>query len=144
MTEPSTTLDLPAVLRSVPLFSGMTDRSIESIAAFAFPASFVEGHVLAREGDPGDSFIVIVSGSATVEQGGAHIRSLGAGDFLGEISLVDGGPRTATVIVTAPIDALVIDRAGFNRLMDEFPVVRLEIVSALAQRVRQQGTSALD
>lgn len=144
MSEPTATLDLPAILRSVPLFGGMTDRSIDSIAAFAIPTSFPDGQVLAREGDPGDSFIVIVTGSATVDQGGTHLRVLGAGDFLGEISLVDGGPRTATVIATAPIEALVIDRAGFSRLMDEFPVVRLEIVSALAQRIRQHGSSALD
>jgi len=136
--------ELPAILRSVPLFSGMTDRSIDMIATFAVERSFDDGAVLAQEGDVGDSFIVIRRGSASVDQGGSHLRDLGSGDFLGEIALIDGGVRTATVIATSPIEALVIDRDGFRRLMDEFPVVRLDIVSALAQRLRAQGTSPLD
>jgi CRP-like cAMP-binding protein len=84
----STTAD---VLRAVPLFGGMTDRSIATISQLAEPTSFPAGETLVREGDPGESFIVLTAGEATVEQGGRTLRTLHAGDFLGEISLVDGG-----------------------------------------------------
>ena len=132
------------VLQTVPLFQGMTDRSIGIIADLAQPATYAPGDALTREGDPGESFIVLTSGSADVAQGGRSIRTLGAGDFLGEVSLIDGGPRTATVTATTPIDALVIDCAGFGRLMDEFPAIRLDLVTALAQRLRQRSTDPTD
>jgi len=134
-----------AALRSVPLFQGMSDRSVESIAELAADASFPPGAVLVREGDPGDSFLIIREGSATVEQGGSPVRELGSGDFLGEISLIDGRPRTATVIASKPVDAWTIDRAGFTRLMDEYPSVRYELLNALTQRIRANaGASPLD
>src|SRR5262245_16690093 len=107
------------VLRSVPLFQGMSDRSIETIACLAFETDFPQGATLLRDGGPGDRFLIIRNGSAVVGQGGRTVRHLGDGDFVGEISLIDGSPRTATVTATAPVDALCIDRDGFTRLMDE-------------------------
>jgi CRP/FNR family transcriptional regulator, cyclic AMP receptor protein len=134
-----------AALRSVPLFQGMSDHSVESIAELAADASFAAGAILVREGDPGDSFLIIREGSATVEQGGNPVRELGSGDFLGEISLIDGRPRTATVIASRPVDAWTIDRAGFTRLMDEYPSVRYELLNALTQRIRSSApASSLD
>jgi CRP-like cAMP-binding protein len=133
-----------AALRAVPLFQGMSDRSVESIAELAADASFAAGAVLVREGDPGDSFLIIRDGSATVEQGGSTVRELGSGDYLGEISLIDGRPRTATVIASRPVDAWTIDRAGFTRLMDEYPSVRYELLNALTQRIRATDATPLD
>src|SRR5262245_43677544 len=124
------------MLRTVPLFQGMSDRSIETIASLAEETRFDAGATLVREGEPGHQFLIIRDGSAVVDQGGRTIRELGSGDFLGEISLIDGGPRSATVTATAPIDALAIDRPGFTRLMDDFPSVRLDLLNALTQRVR--------
>ncbi len=132
------------VLRAVPLFAGLTERALDGIAGLARETSFPAGTVLVREGDPGDSFIVIVAGMATVEQGAREIRALGPGDFLGEIALIDGRPRTATVTATGPVDALVVDRPAFERLMDDYPVVRHGLVSALTQRLRQQAPSLSD
>ena len=79
-----------------------------------------------------------------MSQDGRPLRALGAGDFLGEISLVDGRPRTATVTATSSIEALVIDRAGFEHLMNDFPAVRLELVSALTTRLRQRSGDVTD
>ena len=137
----STTVD---VLRAVPLFEGMTDRSIETISELAEPTTFPAGEALVREGEPGESFIVLTAGEATVEQGGRTLRTLHAGDFLGEISLVDGGPRTATVIATSPVEAMVVDRDGFGRLMEEFPAVRLDLLEALTRRLRARAGSPTD
>ena len=132
------------VLRSVPLFSGMTDRSIDTIAQLASETRFPAGTVLAREGEPGSSFVVIRSGAASVEQGGAPLRPLGAGDYFGEIALIDGGVRTATVTATEPVDAVVIERDGFERLMRDFPAIRVELLGALTQRLRQRVAQPRD
>jgi CRP/FNR family transcriptional regulator, cyclic AMP receptor protein len=137
------TTDIEA-LRAIPLFSGMSDRSIEIIAEIARDTSFPAGASLVKEGEPGESLMIIREGAATVDQGGRKLRELGAGDFLGEIALIDGGPRTASVTASDPITALVIDRAGFQRLMSEFPVIRFDLVSALTQRLRQRGQEPLD
>ncbi len=132
------------VLRAVPLFAGMTDGSLTSIADLAQEATYDPASVIVREGEPGESFVVIVKGSATVDQDGRTVNLLGPGDFLGEIALIDGGPRTATVTATEPIAALVIDRSGFQRLMDRHPVVRHDLVIALTQRLRQRAPTPLD
>jgi CRP-like cAMP-binding protein len=131
-------------LRAIPLFSGMSDRSIEIIADIVREASFPAGASLVREGEPGETFMVIREGSAAVDQGGRKLRDLGAGDFIGEIALVDGGPRTASVTAVEPVEALVLDRSGFSRLMNEFPVIRFDLVSGLTQRLRQRGPEPLE
>ena len=131
-------------LRTIPLFRGMSDHSIDVIADIVREARFQAGSSLVREGDAGDSFMIIREGSATVDQGGRILRELGPGDFLGEIALIDGGPRTASVSATEPVEALVIDRAGFERLMNDFPVIRFDLVSALTQRLRARGPEPTD
>jgi CRP-like cAMP-binding protein len=131
-------------LRAIPLFRGMSDRSIQTVSEIVREESFAAGAALVREGEPGDSFMIIRNGSATVDQGGRWLRDLAEGDFLGEIALLDGGARTATVTAREPVDVLVIDRAGFTRLMDDVAVIRFDIVSALTQRVRAGSSDPLD
>lgn len=128
------------VLRGVPLFSGMTDRAIEAIAGLTTEATFADGETLVREGDPGETFMVLVDGSARVERATRPIAELGAGDFLGEISLIDGGPRTATVTARGPVKALVVSGSDFRRLYEEFGAVRYDIVTALTRRIRRDAT----
>jgi CRP/FNR family cyclic AMP-dependent transcriptional regulator len=130
------------LLRTVPLFSGMTDRAIAAVADLAEESAFAAGDVLVSEGDPGDAFFILIDGTADVSQGGRQLASLGPGSTLGEISLLDGRPRTATVTCTAPIRAAVIRRSGFERLMDGFPAVRLGVVMNLTERVRRDMDTA--
>lgn len=124
------------LLRLVPLFNGLTERSFEAIGNLATEGDYAAGEELVRQGSPGESFIIIVTGRATVERDGRTLRELGPGDFLGEISLVDGGPRTATVTALDPVQALVIQRDGFLELIDRIPVFRLDVLSCLSQRIR--------
>jgi CRP-like cAMP-binding protein len=131
-------------LRTIPLFASCSEHSLGIIAGITQEAAYPVGAELVREGDPGDSLILIRNGEAAVTQGGRTLRRLGPGDFLGEISLIDGGSRTATVTATAPIDALVVGRAGFQRLMEEFPVIRFDLVTALTERLRQRGPAVTD
>jgi CRP/FNR family cyclic AMP-dependent transcriptional regulator len=131
------------LLRLVPLFNGMTDRSFEAIARLASETDFAAGEEIVRQGAPGDRFVIIVTGRARVERDGHQLRELGPGDFLGEISLVDGSPRTATVTATEPIHALIVDRTGFLELIDRIPVFRLEVLNALTERIRASQTDPL-
>lgn len=127
------------VLRGVPLFSGLTERAIEAIAALTTEQSFADGDTLVRQGEAGETFINLLDGSARVERDRQPIAELGRGDFLGEISLVDGEPRTATVTAHGPVRALVVQHADFRRLFDEFGAVRYDIVTALTRRIRRDG-----
>lgn len=134
------TVDL---LRLVPLFNGMTDRSFEAMAALASEVDYAVADDLVRQGDPGDEFIIIVSGRARVARDGRTLRELGPGDFLGEISLIDGSPRTATVSALDPIHAFAIGREGFLDLIERLPVFRLEILNALTERIRATAADPL-
>jgi CRP-like cAMP-binding protein len=124
-------------LRGVPLFGGMTDRALQSIADLASDFEAGAGSALTTEGEPGEAFYLITEGRLEVSRGGATISTLGAGDFIGEISLLDGRPRTATAVTLGPVRGLVIRRAAFTELMDRFPPVRLGILMALTERIRR-------
>lgn len=131
------------LLRLVPLFAGMTDRSFEAIATVAADVSFEEGDDLVRQGEAGTAFFIIVRGRARVDRDGSTIRELGPGDFLGEIALIDGSPRTATVTALEPIAAVTIKRSDFLDLVERQPVFRLEMLNALTQRIRATGSAPL-
>ena len=130
------------LLRLVPLFAGMTDRSFEAIAALASETSFATGEEVVRQG-AGTAFYIIVSGRARVTRDATVLRELGPGDFLGEIALVDGSPRTATVTALDPVAALTVKRDEFLGLLERLPVFRLEILNALTQRIRATGNAPL-
>lgn len=136
--------DIAHHLRAAPLFSGLTDTTIDSIAGLAAHLDYADGEHLATEGGEGDAFFVIVDGRVRVEQGGALIRELGPGSFIGEIALIDGRPRTATVTAVGPVRTIVIRRDGFSRLMDDHPPVRYGILSALTERIRRAAAAPID
>lgn len=123
---------------------GMSDRTLEAIGDLATEAHFAPGEPIVREGDPGDAFYVITTGNAVVEQHGTLLRQLGEGDFFGEISLIDGQPRTATITATDKVSALTLGREQFQRLIDEHPSVRLELLMALTERLRKVAPNPTD
>jgi CRP-like cAMP-binding protein len=90
-----------------------------------------------REGEPGETFYIVTEGRLQVSQRGAVTGELGPGDFLGEIALVDGRPRTATVTAVGPVEALVIRRADFLEMVEFDSAVRLGILMALTERIRK-------
>jgi CRP/FNR family cyclic AMP-dependent transcriptional regulator len=129
-------------LRRVPLFEGMTDRAIEHVAEITHETHFDAGEAVMREGEEGREFLVIVDGALEISRGGAPIGRLGPGDFLGEIALIDGRPRTATATTLAPVKALVIERDAFNGLIDDIGAVRHGILMALTERIRSDNNVA--
>ena len=130
-------------LRRVPLFSGMTDRAAQAVADLAHEVDFEDGTAVVTEGEPGDAFYLVLDGVVRVTLGGTRVRDLGAGDFICEIALIDGRPRTATGITIGPVHALVIERVAFNELMERHPAIRLGILMALTERIRRDEREAV-
>lgn len=130
------TTDHVELLRRVPLFAAMTDAAYERVAALAESHTVAPGEAVTREGDEGDAFFVIVSGTADVLRGDRQLASLGAGDFFGEIALIDGRPRTATVVARDDLVLLRLSRDAFLRLVDEQPATRHGVLMALTARIR--------
>jgi CRP-like cAMP-binding protein len=124
------------LIRRVPLFSRCTGRQLAALAAEADELDVPEGRALTREGDPGREFMVIVAGSADVTRHGRRLNRLGAGDFLGEISLVSGATRTATVTTTSPTRLLVLTDRAFRRVRREMPDINASLVKALSERLQ--------
>jgi CRP/FNR family cyclic AMP-dependent transcriptional regulator len=125
------------LLRRVPLFAGCKPGALEQIGQLADEVDVPDGYTLIREGTFGEQFFLIADGRVRIERGGTVVATLGPGQFLGEISLIDKGRTTATAIAEGPTKLLVLSHREFNSLLDQSPAVRLEIMSALAHRIRQ-------
>src|SRR3954452_6150797 len=105
------------ILRRLPVFAGASTNELRQIASHVDEIDVPAGYTLAREGDRGREFVVLIEGSATVESGGRVIATLGDGDFLGEIALLLYTARTATVRTTAPSRILVVTERDFRTLV---------------------------
>lgn len=124
-------------LSNVILFSGCDAKEIQQIASLATELEIPEGKVLAREGEPGREFYVILDGKADVEIGGKQVATLGPGDFFGEMALIDQGPRAATVTAGSDMEVAVLDPREFVSLIDEHPAVARKILKVMAGRLRE-------
>jgi CRP/FNR family cyclic AMP-dependent transcriptional regulator len=123
------------LIKRVPLFSGCSKRELGEIAGIADELGIDEGTELTREGATGQEFFVLIDGSADVRRKGRKINTLGAGDFLGEIALITGAPRTATVTTTAPSRMLVVTARDFRSLLRHMPSLQIKVLEALASRL---------
>jgi CRP/FNR family cyclic AMP-dependent transcriptional regulator len=123
------------LIKRVPLFSECSKRDLNEIAGIADEIDLREGKELTKEGRPGREFFVLIEGEADVKKGTRRINQLGGGDFFGEIALVTRRPRTATVIATTPVRALVITDRSFRTLLEHQPEIQGKIMSALAARL---------
>jgi len=130
-------------IASVPLFTGFNRREIEAVGRLMDEVEVKDGRVLMREGAAGREFFIVVSGTVRVERNGRKINELGPGDFMGEIALIDRGPRTATVIAAEPCRLLVLDIGGFRTLVSKYPSVQGKIMKALAERLREAQPRAV-
>lgn len=124
------------LLRRVPLFAGLETKELEAIGSIAEEREVAAGTALTHEGRHEGYFFVIVSGSVRIERGGQTINTLHDGDFLGEISLLDGGPRTASAVADSPCQLLVMTYARFNQLLDTSPEVRSAVLEEMGRRLR--------
>ena len=123
-------------LQRVHLFEACSSRQLRAIARIAEVQEVPAGEVIARTGEPGDRFFVIVDGSARVEVSPHNQGRIGPGAFFGEISLLDGEPRSATVIADTAMRLLVIPRRDFVTLLREVPSLTERMLITLCQRLR--------
>jgi len=128
--------DVPSRLANVPIFSGCSKRELAIIARASKEVSHRGGAVIAREGERGVGLFLIMEGQCSVTIGGKAKAMLGPGDFFGEVALLDGGPRTATVTAMAPVKLVGITGWVFRGLLMEHPSIALKTLEAVAGRLR--------
>lgn len=127
-------------LASVPLFTALSKRDLQKIAKASTQLTIEEGRTLVEQGATGHEAFVILSGDAVVKRNGRKVASLGPGAVFGELSLFDGGPRSATVSAVSSLDVLVIGQREFTGVLDEVPGLAHKILANLAGRVRELDT----
>jgi CRP/FNR family transcriptional regulator, cyclic AMP receptor protein len=123
------------LIRKVPLFARCSRAELKEIAMLADEIDLKEGKEMTREGAPGREFFVLLEGTADVKKNSRRVNTLGPGDFFGEIALVSHEPRTATVVATSPVRALVITEWSFRQLLDDAPRVKTKVMEAMAERL---------
>ena len=124
------------VLENIDLFSGSNTKTLERIASITTEVECEQGRVLCKEGVGGDECFMIVDGSASVTIGGNEIGTVGPGSIVGELALLDPGPRTATVTAATPMRLLVFSRSEFTTLIYSAPDVVRRMLTVEAHRVR--------
>lgn len=122
------------LIRSLPLFADCTTAEVAEVAAIADEIDLPAGRRLATEHADGQEFVVIIDGVADVSQGDRVINTLHAGEFFGEIALVTGQPRTASVVATTAVHALVVEGHAFRGLLERAPDIRAKVERAIAER----------
>jgi CRP/FNR family transcriptional regulator, cyclic AMP receptor protein len=132
------------LLKGVPLFSELSRRHLRRLAERADEVEFAKGEVIVEAGARGGAFFVILSGQARVTKDGRTLARLGPGDFFGELALLDGGPRSATVTAATELIAVRIFKRAFDRLVAEEPLVGAKMLGVLAARLRAVERSLTD
>lgn len=138
----TTTKDTVSRLAKVPLFSDCSQRDLQTIARVVRDIPHRANTVIAREGEPGVGLFIILDGTAEVSIGGRKKATLGPGDFFGEIALLDGGPRTATVTAKTDVNLLGLTEWVFRGLMAEHPAIALKTLQQMAGRLRSATNAA--
>jgi CRP/FNR family cyclic AMP-dependent transcriptional regulator len=123
-------------IRSVPLFSEFGDKELQRVAAIVKEVEFPAGKEIAKQGESGIGFHMIVEGEASVSVDGASHASLGPGSYFGEMSLLDGGPRSATVAAASDLKTISITSWDFNAVLDQYPELARKLLVELCRRLR--------
>jgi CRP-like cAMP-binding protein len=127
-----------ARLKTVPLFFGCTDRELEFIASRVDEVDLPAGKVLTKQGESGGEFFILIDGRVDVDSPQGR-RSLGPGEFFGEIALLDNGPRTATVKTTTPVRCLVLGPSQFQDVLYQNASIAVKMLHAVTDRLRAYG-----
>jgi len=139
--NPEKLADKVEILKQVPLFSQMTPLQLDEIAKHAEVVTVRAGSMYAKYGMPGSQFGLILSGEVQAMKYGKVLREMGEGDFFGEISLIDGGPRTATIMTKTDVNLLVVKKESFDRLLETAPDLQRKMINVLCGYLRQSETS---
>jgi CRP/FNR family cyclic AMP-dependent transcriptional regulator len=128
---------LEDVLAMVPMFRGLSRKHVKWLAGYCEVADFMADYPIVKQGDPGDAFYVVLAGQAKVTQGKRFLGRLLPGDHFGEIAVIDGGPRTATVTSETPMTLAILSRKSFRKAMTDDPELAYHMMVELAQMFRR-------
>lgn len=128
-------------LAGLPLFSACSGRDLQRLAKAADELQVASGTQLTVQGGVGREAFVILEGTATVAKDDVVAAELGPGDYFGELALLDGGPRTATVTAATDMTVLVLSKPAFNAVLDEIPTLAHKLLIATARRLRESEQS---
>jgi CRP-like cAMP-binding protein len=129
--------DLLTTFRSMPIFRDCTDDELRQIDAVADEVAVPAGRALIRQGELGREFVIIIEGSVSVERDGVVVATLGEGAHFGELALLVDHPRNATVTAITDLKLQVIDRRGFQNLLDNSPHLTKNLLHSLAHRLSE-------
>jgi CRP/FNR family transcriptional regulator, cyclic AMP receptor protein len=135
-----TVRDWTDVLASMPLFSNLSKRHVRELAKHAKVVDYAPGAAIVEAGERGDALYLVVEGRATVAGKSGALRP---GDFFGEMALVDGQPRSRTILAKSQLRAMKLPRRAFLQALEQDPKVGLAVMKALAERVRRLEGTAL-
>lgn len=121
-------------LRRLALFRDCSPAELAAIDSLLTEIRVPEGRVLMHEGTRGLDFVVVAEGTAVVERNGRVLNEVGPGSFVGELALLDGLPRTATVTAAAPMRVYALNRFEFHRLLEVAPTVQAQVLDAARRR----------
>jgi CRP/FNR family cyclic AMP-dependent transcriptional regulator len=122
-------------LGTAPLFEGLSYKELQELAKLADELQVDAGRVLTRQGETGREFFVLMDGEVDIERGGQSLGTRGAGDFIGEIAILEDVPRTATVTAKTPLKFFVLTAQSFRSVVDRHPDVERKVLRALARRL---------
>jgi CRP-like cAMP-binding protein len=125
------------LLTQVPLFKDLSKKHLQQVSKLATRIDFPAGKVLAREGDAGHEFIVILDGEVDIKRGDEVVATRGQGSYVGEIALLEHRPRTATVVAKTAVSADVIGQREFSTLLDDEPKIADAIKAKSAERLAE-------
>lgn len=135
-------MDLVPTLASVPLLAGLDHKTLERLAEHAKRRTYAAGEAIVTQDAPASALYVILSGSVVVERGeegsSAAVGDLRAGDFFGELALIEEHPRTATVRATEPTECVLFVAWEFTALLKEHPQIAIPIMNALIARIHKR------
>lgn len=123
------------LLKEVPLFASLGKAQLAQVASIADEIDLPDGRVLTREGERGREFFVLIDGEVEVRRNGRKVRTMGSGEFLGELALISDRPRTATVTATKPLRVLVVRDTDFRSVLLRTPQIALNVLEAAARRM---------
>jgi CRP-like cAMP-binding protein len=126
-----------AALGAVPLFDGFSKRHLRRLAGETDVVMIEPGRAIVEEGLPGEAMFVVLSGGARVTRRGRTVGRLVPGDFFGELSALDGGPRTASIVADTPMELLRLFRHTLRRVIEDEPSLAMGLLVGMARRLRQ-------
>ena len=124
-------------LAQLSMFASCSERELQQVAHLATELQVEAGHRLTTEGEAGHEFVIVIDGVASVLKHGTTVATLGAGDYFGEMALLDDGPRTATVVAETPMTLAVVGQLEFVDLLDDVPLLARKVARGLARRLRE-------